>query len=182
MTASSTKSGTKIVYLGLLLALSLILSYVENLIPLSFSIPGIKLGLSNFPVVVTLFVLSPLDALILSTVKALFGSILFGNLFACIYSLTGALISCIFMIALTNVKKLHAFSISAVGGIMHNVGQFCVAFLVLKSDGLLYYLPFLLLSGFVCGLLLGIVAYMCIPYILRWINSSSNQLVGRGKS
>lgn len=31
--------------LGLMLALALILSYVESLIPFSFGIPGIKLGL-----------------------------------------------------------------------------------------------------------------------------------------
>ena len=35
--------------LGLMLALALILSYVESMIPFSFGIPGIKLGLPALP-------------------------------------------------------------------------------------------------------------------------------------
>lgn len=41
--------------LGLLLALALILSYVESLIPFSFGIPGIKLGLPNLTVLLLLY-------------------------------------------------------------------------------------------------------------------------------
>ena len=40
--------------LGLMLALALILSYVESLIPFSFGIPGIKLGLPNLIVLLLL--------------------------------------------------------------------------------------------------------------------------------
>lgn len=40
--------------LGLFLALALILSYVESLIPFTFGIPGIKLGLPNLIVVMVL--------------------------------------------------------------------------------------------------------------------------------
>ncbi len=41
--------------LGFMLALSLILSYVESLIPFSFGIPGIKLGLPNLIVLLLLY-------------------------------------------------------------------------------------------------------------------------------
>ena len=41
---------------ALLLALAMILSYLESLIPLSFAVPGIKLGLAN---IVTLIALIP---------------------------------------------------------------------------------------------------------------------------
>lgn len=41
--------------LGFLLALALILSYVESLIPFSFGIPGIKLGLPNLVVLLLLY-------------------------------------------------------------------------------------------------------------------------------
>ena len=43
------------VELGFLLALALILSYVESLIPFSFGIPGIKLGLPNLIVLLLLY-------------------------------------------------------------------------------------------------------------------------------
>ena len=41
--------------LGFLLALALILSYVESLIPFSFGVPGIKLGLPNLIVLLLLY-------------------------------------------------------------------------------------------------------------------------------
>ena len=44
----------KIAGVGVLVALAMVLSYLESLIPISLGIPGIKLGLSN---VVTLFAL-----------------------------------------------------------------------------------------------------------------------------
>ena len=43
------------VKLGFLLAVALILSYVESLIPFSFGIPGIKLGLPNLIVMLLLY-------------------------------------------------------------------------------------------------------------------------------
>ena len=43
---------------GLLLALSLVLSWLESLLPLSFAVPGIKLGLPNIAVVFALYRLS----------------------------------------------------------------------------------------------------------------------------
>ena len=37
----------KTAQLGVYIALAMILSYVESLIPFSFGVPGIKLGLAN---------------------------------------------------------------------------------------------------------------------------------------
>ena len=39
---------------GLLVALAIILSYVESLIPLPFFMPGMKLGLANIVVLLSL--------------------------------------------------------------------------------------------------------------------------------
>ncbi len=45
----------KTVELGFFLAVALILSYIETLIPFSFGVPGIKLGLPNMVVVLLLY-------------------------------------------------------------------------------------------------------------------------------
>ncbi len=42
----------KTAYFGVFTSLALILSYVETLIPISFGIPGIKLGLANLVIVI----------------------------------------------------------------------------------------------------------------------------------
>ena len=47
--------------------------------------------------------------------------------------------------------------VSVAGGVSHNIGQLIMAFLVLESAALWYYLPVLLISGCVTGGLIGIL-------------------------
>ena len=61
------------------------------------------------------------------------------------------------------LKKLEVLSIvgvSVVGAVFHNIGQILVAMFMLESTVLLYYLPFLLVSALVCGVLIGILGSM----------------------
>ena len=64
---------------GLLLALALVLSWLESLLPLSFAVPGIKLGLPNAAVVFALYRLSWRDAALISLLRVLLISLLFGS-------------------------------------------------------------------------------------------------------
>ena len=45
----------KTAQLGVYIALAMILSYVESLIPFSFGVPGIKLGLTNVVTVIMMY-------------------------------------------------------------------------------------------------------------------------------
>ena len=56
----------KTAYLGVYLALALICSYVESLIPFYFGIPGVKLGLTNIVVVLMLYCVGTKEALAVS--------------------------------------------------------------------------------------------------------------------
>ena len=51
----------KIAYLGMLMALALVLSYVESLIPFAVGIPGVKLGLTNIVTVIMLYIAAPME-------------------------------------------------------------------------------------------------------------------------
>ena len=53
-------------YFGVYLALALISSYVESLIPFYFGIPGVKLGLTNLVIVLVLYELGFGPAIVLS--------------------------------------------------------------------------------------------------------------------
>ena len=59
----------KTAYLGVYLALALICSYVESLIPFYFGIPGVKLGLTNIVVVLMLYCVGTKEALAVSTLR-----------------------------------------------------------------------------------------------------------------
>ena len=56
----------KTAYFGVFTSLALILSYVETLIPISFGIPGIKLGLANLVIVIVLYTYGEKEAFLLS--------------------------------------------------------------------------------------------------------------------
>ena len=137
---------SKAAYFGVFIALALIFSYVETLIPIQVGIPGVKLGLANLVVVVVLYKMGVKEAYTLAVVRVILSGFLFGNL-----SLT-------VMVALKRTKAFSLLGISAMGGVFHNVGQLIMAALVLESLSIGYYLPVLLISGLVTGILIGIIS------------------------
>ena len=148
----------KVAYLGVFLALALICSYVESLIPFYFGIPGVKLGLTNIVVVLLLYLVGAKEALLISIARVFLAVFLFGNMFSIIYSLAGAMFSFAVMALLKKTGKFGVLPISISGGIFHNVGQLVVAALVVENYNIFYYMPVLLVAGIVTGALIGIAA------------------------
>ena len=148
----------KVAYLGVFLALALICSYVESLIPFYFGIPGVKLGLTNLVVVLMLYCVGTKEALLISVLRIVLSGFLFGNMFSILYSLAGGLLSFIVMVLLKKMVKSSMVFVSVCGGIFHNVGQLIVAAIVVENYNIFYYFPILLLAGFLTGCLIGIAA------------------------
>lgn len=148
----------KTAYLGLFLALALICSYVESLIPFYFGIPGIKLGLTNLVVVWMFYCIGAKEAFLISVLRILLAGFLFGNPFSILYSLGGGILSFLVMLLLKHSGKFKVISVSVSGGIFHNIGQLLVAVFVVENLNLFYYAPVLLLAGFITGFLIGILS------------------------
>ena len=87
----------KTAYLGLFLALALICSYIESLIPFYFGIPGVKLGLTNIVVVMMLYCIGAKEALLVSLLRIVLAGFMFGNMFSILYSLAGGILSFLIM-------------------------------------------------------------------------------------
>lgn len=144
--------------MGMLLAFALILSYVESLIPFSFGIPGIKLGLANLAVVVGLYLIGTKEAFLIDFTRILLAGFLFGNLYSILYSMAGGIGSFLVMAV---CKRSNAFSVKGVsmaGGVSHNAAQLAVAALVVETGSVLYYFPALLVAGLLTGFLIGVIA------------------------
>ncbi len=156
--------------MGVFLALALICSYVESLIPISFGIPGVKLGLTNIVVVLMLYCIGAKEALAVSVCRIVLAGFLFGNLFSILYSLAGGLLSFLIMWAVKRTGKLGILPVSVCGGIFHNIGQLAVAALVVENYNVFYYLPVLLLAGAATGLAIGVVAQELVIRIGDRIN------------
>lgn len=148
----------KIAYWGVFLALALVCSYVESLIPISFGIPGVKLGLTNIVVILMLYTIGARDAILISVLRIILAGFMFGNAFSIIYSLAGGILSFVVMLLLKNTGKLKILSISTAGGISHNVGQLIVAALVVENYNIFFYVPVLIIAGIITGFLIGLLA------------------------
>ena len=93
----------KTAYLGLFLALALICSYIESLIPFYFGIPGVKLGLTNIVVVMMLYCIGAKEALLVSLLRIVLAGFMFGNMFSILYSLAGGILSFLIMYLLKDI-------------------------------------------------------------------------------
>lgn len=150
--------GSKLASFGMFVALALIFSYVETLIPIQLGIPGVKLGLANLVIVVALYKMKLSSVYTLSIVRAALSGFLFGNLFSIAYSLAGGLLSLTVMNLLKKTKAFSVVGISLAGGVFHNIGQLAMAMFIVETYSVIYYLPVLLIAGLLTGILIGIVA------------------------
>ena len=157
----------KIAYLGLLIALAFVFSYIEFLIPVNIGVPGAKLGLANLVIIVALFTLKEKDAFVLSMIRIVLVGFTFANLASMLYSLAGGILSFIAMVIAKKTKKLSITGVSVLGGVFHNIGQIIMAICVVKTASLIYYLPVLLVSGIVAGVAIGILGGMVTKRIKR---------------
>ena len=148
----------QITTMGMLVALAMVLGFVETLIPINLGIPGMKLGLANIVVVIALFLFDIKTAVVVSILRIILIAMTFGNMSMMFYSIAGASLSLLSMIAISKIKSFSLISVSIGGGIMHNVGQIICAAFVVRTNGVFTYLPVLMIAGLVSGALIGIVA------------------------
>ena len=145
----------RLITLAVCVSLALILSFIESRIPTFVAIPGVKLGLANIAVVFCLYRLGIKDAIIVSVVRVCLSSLLFGSITSFLYGLSGAVLSMIVMLIIKKIG-LSPILVSTLGGISHNIAQICVASIILDTNVVGYYLPFLVLSGCIAGIVIGI--------------------------
>ncbi len=148
----------KAAMLGLMLAVALLLGYVESLVPFDFAIPGIKLGLPNMLVLIVLRKKGIGYALPFGLLRVLISNLLFGSVLSLAYAASGCVLSVAVMWAVQRVKFIGIAGQSVLGALAHNIGQISAAMLILATPGIIYYLPFLLISGAATGFLIGIAA------------------------
>ena len=156
----------KLAYLGLCTAVALILAYVEVLLPpLTFAVPGIKLGLPNIAIIFVLYRYGVRYAAMVSFVRIAVVSILFVNPMTFAYSAAGAALSLLVMAILRRMDVLSTVGVSVAGGVFHNVGQILMAMWLLGTAELGYYLIVLAITGTVSGIFVGLCGGMAVKRI-----------------
>ncbi len=147
----------RIALLGVMSALAFGLSWLEFLIPLNWTVPGVKLGLANLAVMAALYLAGWGEAAAVSGVRLLLSLFLFGSFSGFLYSLFGAVLSLTGMILLKKTGKFGIPGVSMTGAVLHNLGQLFAAGLLTGSAAVVSYLPILLAAGTVTGLANGLI-------------------------
>ena len=155
----------KLTALAITISLALILSFIESRIPAFVAIPGVKVGLANIAVIFTLYKIGVKEAIAVSILRVILVSFLFGTPVSLIYSITGAVFSLTVMVILKRLTHLTEIAVSVSGGVMHNVGQITAASFMLSTNVVTYYLPFLLVSGTIAGVAIGIASAILVKRV-----------------
>ena len=155
----------KLTTLAMMATFALILSYVESRIPALVAIPGVKVGLANIVVIFVLYKLGLKEAIVISAIRVFIVAMSFGSPVSMIYSLAGAVLSLAVMFLLKKLTPLTEVVVSVCGGVMHNVAQIAVASVILDTNVVVYYLPFLVLSGTLAGIAVGVAGALLIKRV-----------------
>lgn len=145
---------------AMLLGIAMMLSYLEAILPLSLviALPGAKLGLANVAVLLCFYMISPLDALIVSLCRVALTALLFGNISSFWFALCGALTAYGGMwLAKLFYTKVSFYGICVLCASLHNIGQCIAGVLMLGSTAIFAYLPILLVFAVIFGTVTGAV-------------------------
>ena len=159
----------KMVILSALVAVAMILSYIESLVPAFVAVPGVKVGLSNIATVFALYALGWPYAIIVSVIRVLLSSLLFGNAVSLIYSLSGAFLALVAMILLKKFNFFSTIGVSVAGGVCHNAGQIFAACIVMENAAISLYIVPLIVSGTIAGIVIGTVAGIIVERVKKYL-------------
>ena len=162
MANTSKSAPRRVAFLGLFIALAMILSYVESLIPPLVAIQGVKIGLPNLVIMFMLYRIGSREAITVSLIRVVLVTLLFSSAMSMAYGLAGAALSLSGMMLLKKTNLFSCITVSVVGGVLHNIGQIAVAILITGTKQLVLYLPVLLISGVIAGVAIGICAGLLI--------------------
>lgn len=149
--------GRRAAWYGLLTALALCAGYLEVLVPLPVSIPGIKLGLGNAVVLFALERMGARPALFIMLAKVFCSMLLFSTPQMLAFSLGGGLLSWAVMAAAVRLDLFSEVGVSVLGGVAHNAGQLLVVAALLSPQVALVNAPALAIAGVACGLAIGLI-------------------------
>lgn len=150
----------KIALVGVLTAAAIVVSILESFIP-SVGIPGVKLGLANILIIITLYEIGVVEAILVNLIRVFITGLLRGTLMSMgfLMSLTGAVLSLGIMILFyLLIKQFSVIGVSVIGSLFHVTGQILIAMIFLGTAYIIFYLPIIAISAIITGVFVGLVS------------------------
>ena len=162
---------------SVLLAMGLIFSYIDYLLPIKFLSFGIKIGLSNIIIILSIFLVGKKSAFLIGLLKVIIMSIFFGNfIYFCLSLfpfLTSFITMCIiydnFLLKYKNDKIIFIMSIPA--AILHNLTQVFIIAIITKNHYLFRVIPLFIIEGAVSGCVIAGVTVFIFRFLCKSLKS-----------
>jgi len=167
-----------ITFAAMLMAVAIVLSIVESALPnIMPAVPGVKLGLSNIVVMYALFFVNYKSVFSIVILKGFFAFMTRGMVAGAL-SFTGGMLSVVIMIIISFISKKKAsyLILSIFGAISHNIGQFIIVIYIYKGMNINFYLPVLIISGLIAGLVTSMVLRVTVPHLGNINNNIDNSI------
>ena len=152
---------------ALLLAVALLLSYLEAILPLTLWIPlpGFKLGLCNVLITFAFVAVSPRDAACISLCRILLMGLLFGNAVSLLLSLCGGVLAYggLWLLARLGKRWFSMIGVSVGCAALHNIGQLLAVAVLFGAEAILGYFPMLMIAALIFGTMTGVILEMFLP-------------------
>lgn len=153
----------KLTLMALLCAIALTIFMVEAQIPPPVPLPGVKLGLSNIVTVFAVFVIGPVEAILILTGRIFLGAVFAGNFSSILYSAAGGALAIAATIGSRKILKENQMWVAGcLGAMAHSVGQMSMAVLVTGTPSIIIYLPALLICSIITGIFTGLCAQLLV--------------------
>ena len=143
--------------ISMLLAMAIILNMLESFIPMF--VPGVKLGLANIIILIMLYEFKTYESFMVCVLRILVVGLLRGSFFTPTFfmSLSGGMLSFVVMYCFSKIKIFSPIGTSVLGALSHSIGQIIVAVIIMSSEAVVYYLPFIGILSLVTGVFSGII-------------------------
>lgn len=160
----------KITTVSVLIALACILSILDRFISgslisaipyLGAIAPGFKLGIANLVIIIIIYSFEWPYSLIAVLLKSVIAGLIYAGFTNFLIGFSGTILSYLAMILFKNIIKKDFFMIyvSALGGLIHSLGQLLVVYLIYQTKEILTYFPIILIFGLVTGIIIGVVGF-----------------------
>jgi len=153
----------KITLIALLLSMGIVLQIFESNLPVIAGIPGGKLGFANIVTILCINLFDIKTSFLLSILRPLLSSLLYGGITQLPYSLSGSVLSFIFMaLIIKNSNKLSYMGAAVIGAMAHNLAQVTVAVFMYSNIHIYKYLPPLFIISIISGYFTGFCSTIII--------------------
>ncbi len=148
----------KVILISLFVSVALVVSLLEYYIPIP--IPNVRLGLSNVIIINSIILFGFKETFFISFLKAVLLVIILGNPVSFIYNFSAGFTSIVVMYILNKFcsRFLSLIGISVLGSVSHVMVQILVSMILLNTNTLVNFIPFLGIIGIFTGILVGIIS------------------------